>query len=1704
MSITTNNTTYHDDFNIADPNSGNNFGKTVDDKNYLRILFKPGYSVQVRELNQIQSILQSQIDKFGSSVWKDGAAAIGGNVSFDKDILSVDVTFGGVGSTPVDPSGVTKISYVATVGGLAKVLYADVMGYSVLNSSLKQYRLYVRYSSTIIDGANVISVFPIGATIQSGDTSEIYGTATADGYAVGLFLSKGVFFTKGSFVATPDQRAFYDIATPNTNVNALGVLNINESYITYNSDITLVDNANGTLNYSAPGADRYAINLTLGFLDAGTVVNADNTINLVTIKNSEVVLEAKIRYTDIDRQLAQRTYEESGNYTVDPFKIDVRELYNDGTNNGRYLGAELDKAGYEVPISVPDLADAKTKFFTGIEPSTAYVNGYRIQSLEKIGIIGDKARDISDITPAATSSTIGNYLTGVFTGSVPFPVATSVSNVYSLKDSGSTTIGTCRVRAVEQFGSLYRLYIYDIKISSLTKGIFDIASVTGFSVVFTVDAAGALQLSSNDTSIFKLPYDTVSNVTDISYYIKRDLSATLSGVSSYTWTLTDTNETFADISTVLVKIANVTVTPTIAYGSGGTDTKSIVLTFGSSQTGALQVIASVRVKATLGSSISGKSKTKTTVTNESYTPTAAQTVFTLNQGDLFSLDSVKFGVTSGTALIDCVDITKDFVLSDNGQRDTYYTNGAITYKGSSSFTTANRIYVTYKYNAHGSSAYQFFTAGSYQVAGGYSYSDIPSYKGTRLSDVIDFRPLILAGSSGISIPQVDPFSPIECNIQCYLSRIDKVILNSNSEFLIVRGTPAVSPVEPDIGASAMNLYTLNVPAYTFKTSDIKINYIDNKRYTMRDIGSIDKRIQNLEYYTSLSLLEKSATDKPIFDTGGARYKNGILVDNFVGHSIGDVFNSAYNCSIDSASQVLRPHFKTQNIDLVKSTVLEDYSNVSINENTITLAFTEAELISQQLASETESVNPYEVAAFIGDVKLTPATDEWIEVTTRPDVIINETGAYDAFVHLAESTNVLGTQWNNWQTSWTGVNTWDVKRKKKRSWWRGGSFMQPGHASQTLTQQVRTGTTTTLGFTDVQENTGERIIDISFIPFIRSRKVYFNARGLKPNTQVFPFFDDIDISLYSMPVLDADYIQFADRTDTRIYTGLLPGTAGSLSAVGITSAPIITDSNGSVKGVFTVPNNSALKFRTGTRKFRLTDSVRNIPTEATTFADSNYIASGSAETRESTIISTRTPEFRYNAVTDSRTLLSPVTTAWYDPLAQSFIIGNIPSGIFASSIDLYFSSKSSSSIPVSAHLVIVENGIPTQRIVPFSKVMLNASEVSTSENGSVATNFAFSDPVYLVAGAEYAIVVISNDPNYRLWVAKLGGTDVITNKKIDKNVYAGVMFMSQNASTWTPDQNRDLKFKINRAVFTTGSGSAKFNSLLSTGVESVTVTVPGSYSSTPIVLFDMPSESWGVRAEGTATINPINGAITSITVTNKGSGYTTAPNVKVSTVTVGTGNLLTVPISTFNLTQRSTEVSDTFISNSLLMYSNSYAVDNNENYDMDMVYTASAAGNSPILTSTLFSSNDYVSPVIDLDNISLLTIENEVNNDITNETTLDAGNAKARYITRLVELNNPADWLNIYVNVNLPTSTTNIKVYAKFKYSPTDSSGWNLIEPTFPIALSSNDEDYNEVQYAWTPTTSAKAFVGFSVKIVMTSDSNINIPTIRDFRAIATT
>ena len=116
----------------------------------------------------------------------------------------------------------------------------------------------------------------------------------------------------------------------------------------------------------------------------------------------------------------------------------------------------------------------------------------------------------------------------------------------------------------------------------------------------------------------------------------------------------------------------------------------------------------------------------------------------------------------------------------------------------------------------------------------------------------------------------------------------------------------------------MHLYTLFLPAYTLDTADVGIEHVDNKRYTMRDIGRIEKRVETAEYYTQLSLLETAAQNLQIQDANGFdRFKNGFVVDNFTGHNIGDVGNNDYKVSIDYAKGELRPTFHEDAVSLIE-------------------------------------------------------------------------------------------------------------------------------------------------------------------------------------------------------------------------------------------------------------------------------------------------------------------------------------------------------------------------------------------------------------------------------------------------------------------------------------------------------------------------------------------------------------------------------------------------------------------------------------------------------------------------------------------------------------------------------------------------------------------------------------------------------------------
>ena len=337
----------------------------------------------------------------------------------------------------------------------------------------------------------------------------------------------------------------------------------------------------------------------------------------------------------------------------------------------------------------------------------------------------------------------------------------------------------------------------------------------------------------------------------------------------------------------------------------------------------------------------------------------------------------------------------------------------------------------------------------------FHYENIPSYTSDtsgekfELRDVLDFRPRVDdastidsgsndrsydgTGASTIDIPKFG--SDITSDLEFYLSSVDKIFLTREGNIKVVKGASDLNPLEPSDLDGHMLLATLNIPSYTLQTDDVQIDAEDNRRYTMRDIGNLETRIKNIEYYTQLSLLEADAQSLQIQDANGFdRFKNGFVVDNFTGHNVGDVGNNDYKLAIDRARGEARTLFNEDNVELIErdddgtSILAADRTaaNYQKTGDLITLPYTETNYIEQPFASKTENLNPFLVFNWIGDIDLDPPVDEWKETRTAPEIVVNVNGTFDNLAINAglDNTSIseipVGTEWNEWQDQWSVI------------------------------------------------------------------------------------------------------------------------------------------------------------------------------------------------------------------------------------------------------------------------------------------------------------------------------------------------------------------------------------------------------------------------------------------------------------------------------------------------------------------------------------------------------------------------------------------------------------------------------------------------------------------------------------------------------------
>lgn len=306
-----------------------------------------------------------------------------------------------------------------------------------------------------------------------------------------------------------------------------------------------------------------------------------------------------------------------------------------------------------------------------------------------------------------------------------------------------------------------------------------------------------------------------------------------------------------------------------------------------------------------------------------------------------------------------VNYVDDFIL-DRGQTDNFYGHAKLLKKGSSSLNMTNK-YVTVVLNHfdanYGGSNGTYFAKDSYPVddtgATGIYTFELPVYKSAKLGqyplrDAIDFRPrvkntavsaTILSAATdnpyrteefdlptnGIQFPT--PNSAFTTDIEYYLPRVDKLVISKSGQMKIVEGVsklPASAPPEQD----AMLIARIEVPPFPSIAPNLAERFGadrdairhqlegQTRRYKMSDIASIEKRINRLEYYLALSLMEMQAKDQVILDANGNdRFKNGIYVNAFDSDLLSDLKDPSYAASYNSSKKRLGPNFEDYQIDL---------------------------------------------------------------------------------------------------------------------------------------------------------------------------------------------------------------------------------------------------------------------------------------------------------------------------------------------------------------------------------------------------------------------------------------------------------------------------------------------------------------------------------------------------------------------------------------------------------------------------------------------------------------------------------------------------------------------------------------------------------------------------------------------------------------------
>ncbi|CAB4141339.1 Domain of unknown function DUF4815 [uncultured Caudovirales phage] len=744
-----------------------------------------------------------------------------------------------------------------------------------------------------------------------------------------------------------------------------------------------------------------------------------------------------------------------------------------------------------------------------------------------------------------------------------------------------------------------------------------------------------------------------------------------------------------------------------------------------------------------------------------------------------------------------VNITGAYSL-DNGQRDYYYDIASANLLIGSRVPTG-QVRIEFDYFTHSGQG-DYFSVNSYPFFGGtqtnpsITYSDIPTFNssdGTNydLANCIDFRPVVndsgITSSTPFQVILGIPKENFTCDYHYYLGRMDKLFLSGKRDddnFYVKYGSSSKFPVPPPEPDDGMVIYDLSVAPYTHTKFSVISTLRNNKRYTMKDIGKLESRISSLEYYTSLSLLEKDTNSEEIKDAlGRDRFKNGFLVENFKDGTVGsDITSYEFKSTIDSDSGLVRPLVVEDSVRLFEKALLSSdpaaaRTNLYEYQKTgdlFTLPYTKVVMAQQLKASKTLNVNPYQVFVYIGNVSITPWTDEWRETSIVEPVNITDSRAYDAARKTfeggslsADGQKITRIDYTVTRKEWTGV---DISKPrytgKKLLKFAGAGTLRhiaqelakkSGKPWETEYRQLKTLPTVMVPYGLGWANEGQPVPITLDTPqegdknrrnwMTQEFETVSTMKGREITEAFGETFEDKGWDTISLgsKIIGTSLVQYmrskeinftgkAFMPQVRVYPFFngVNVSAHCKPTGGSYGDPLICDERGRVSGIFKIPDpkTNSLRFETGDKMFRLTtSSINSINPAPDSAGEARYTARGwidiSQETTQSTrlfTISNTTTRLSSKPISEVISRDLTYVDCPHDPIAQSFWVED-SGGCFMTHIDVYFESKPWETLPngqvnpdqppVTLQIrELGDQGYPSNRVLPFGEVVKEAAEV----------------------------------------------------------------------------------------------------------------------------------------------------------------------------------------------------------------------------------------------------------------------------------------------------------------------------------------------------------------------------------------------------------